>query len=183
MRLSSNRHVSSNLTICAISRPSTRGLFCLHIPISTVCFILASILGLVGLVSIIVMATSETIVSDAGSNIGLTICIIGAVVLCCVAVLSRMKNDTTMYLVVEIETMAVEKHQLIKASRLVEGSKDCDIKRGIILPVNDFTMQFIDEIDNAIVKAQIANREKREVKAETIKAKGTKSRKKSVGNK
>lgn len=88
-----------------------------------------------------------------------------------------------MYLVVEIETMAVEKHQLIKASRLVEGAKDCDIKRGIILPVNDFTVQFIDEIDNAIVKAQIGNREKREGKAETIKAKGTKSRKKSVGNK
>lgn len=27
MRLSSNRHVSSNLTICAIFRPSTRGFF------------------------------------------------------------------------------------------------------------------------------------------------------------
>lgn len=44
-------------------------------------------------------------------------------------------------------------------------------------------MQFIDEIDNAIVKAQIENKEKREVRIETTKAKGTKGRKKSANSK
>lgn len=151
-------------------------------PISTICFILAGVLGLFGFIFIIVMATSEKVNTGIGLNIGLSVCIIGAVILCGAATLIHMKNDTSMYLVVEIETVAVEKHQLIKASRLIEGSRECDIKRGIILPVNNFSVQFINEIDNAIIKAQIENRETREVKTGTVKTKTTKSRKKSVDN-
>lgn len=89
------------------------------------------------------------------SLVGALICVAWGIVLGAVSFLLRKKSETTTYMVVEIETSLLQKSVLANASKMSEGVKDGEIKKIITLPVNEFAMQFANEIDNIIIETQI----------------------------
>lgn len=111
------------------------------------------------LIGILLLFRNTTAIQGTGvgatSLIGSLICIAWGIALGAVSFLLRKKSETTTYMVVEIETSPLQKSVLANASKMSEGVKDGEIKKTITLPVNEFAMQFANEIDNIIIETQI----------------------------
>lgn len=146
--------------IRAINTYEERGKVAKKNPLAIAMFVLAGLLFFGGMISVIVNSSSnlDTVGNSTngdGSIVGLIICFIVAIILCIVGALMREKKEKTAFVVLEIETTSTVKHQLLKASKFSEGTNDYEIKTAIILPANNDTKLFVDELDNAIIEAQM----------------------------
>lgn len=135
-------------------------------PISKVLFIIAGILFLVGISAIIAgysasveIPTSSNVKVDETSSgtsiVWSVVCLVGAVVSCIIGACMREKKEKTSFLAVEIESAITEKQQLLSASKLNEDMKYSQIKTAIVLPANKDTKLFVEDLDNAVIEAQM----------------------------
>lgn len=136
-------------------------------PIAKVLFIIAGILFLVGISAIIagfsasaeISTSSNVMVDETSSGTSIVwsiVCLVGAVVSCIIGAYMREKKENTSFLAVEIESTITERQQLLSASKLNEDAKYSQIKTAIILPANNDTKLFVEDLDNAIIEAQMS---------------------------